>query len=86
MRPLALAFGKFHKVGYGFRRFFFKEAADDGSFGRVKNGVSTPWTAHKYIFSCGGRTLILTGGEENELRSAIAIRASIGRMRIELQC
>jgi hypothetical protein len=29
MRPLALAFGEFHKVGYGFGRIFFEEAADD---------------------------------------------------------
>jgi hypothetical protein len=41
MRPLAFAFGEFHKVGYGFWRVFFEEAADDSSFGRVKNGVGS---------------------------------------------
>src|SRR6185312_6750617 len=44
--PLALAFGEFGEVGYGFGRFFFEEAADDGAFSSIDDGVSTGLTGH----------------------------------------
>ena len=44
--PLALAFGKIDEVGYGFGRFLFEEAADDGAFRSIDDGVSTGLTGH----------------------------------------
>src|SRR6266851_5352457 len=39
--PLALAFSEVCKIGYGFRRLFFEEPADDGAFRGIKDCVST---------------------------------------------
>ena len=44
--PLALAFGEVGEVGYGFGRFFFEEAADDGAFTGIEYGVGTGLTGH----------------------------------------
>ena len=41
MGPLALAFGEVGKVGDGFGRVFFKEAADDGALAGFKDGVGS---------------------------------------------
>jgi hypothetical protein len=41
MRPLALALGELDEVGDGFGSVFLKQAADDGAFGCIEDGVST---------------------------------------------
>ena len=46
MGPVTLALGQFDKVGYGFGRFFFKEAADDSSFGGIKDGIGAGLARH----------------------------------------
>jgi hypothetical protein len=46
MRPLALALGEFHKVGYGFWCIFFKEAADNVSFAGFKRGIESGLAGH----------------------------------------
>ncbi len=55
--PLAFAFGEFGEVGYGFGRFFFEEAADDGAFRSIDDGVSTGLTRHGFlsISRCEGK-------------------------------
>src|ERR1700692_4868190 len=46
MRPLALAFGEFHKVGYGFWRFLLEEAADNVSFTGFKRCIESGLASH----------------------------------------
>jgi hypothetical protein len=55
--PLALAFGEVGKVGDGLGRFFFEEAADDGAFAGIKDGVCTGLTSHwiPFVFRREGK-------------------------------
>ena len=49
MRPLALAFGKFHKVGYGFGRVLFKEPTDDVAFAGFKRRIQSGLPSHEIL-------------------------------------
>src|ERR1700728_130646 len=70
MRPFALALGKINEVGDGLRRVFFKQAANDGSFRGLKDGIGSRGTAHGFLFSFRGQLLILTGRTKSRLPTA----------------
>src|SRR6185437_13536485 len=49
MLPFALALRKVGKILHRLRRLFLKQAADNGSFGGIKHGISTSRTGHDFL-------------------------------------
>src|SRR5258706_692807 len=49
MCPLALAFGKFHKVGYRLGSFFVEEAAYDVAFAGFKGCIESGLARHGFL-------------------------------------
>src|SRR6202030_138482 len=69
MRPLALTFGEFHKVGYGFGRVFFEEAADDIAFAGFKRGVESGLAGHGILSESVVGRLVVSRWPVNRLAS-----------------
>src|SRR5258708_15972539 len=78
MRPLALAFGEFHKVGYGLGRIFFEETADDVAFSGFKRCVESGLAGHGFL---SGSSLVV-----NRCSFVQALSRSRGARPHELVC
>src|SRR5579871_5896782 len=72
MRPLALAFRKFHKIGHRLWCLFFKQPAHDVSFRGLKGGIKSGLTGHECPFGRLGLVVgsIIAGCQQNLIRRA----------------